>query len=214
MLRLTNLAALALALATVTHDQSLGGQTERQDPHVRNDCRLATQVLAARHPHPHYDWALEFIAKCEETGGPVLAGLWRRPSADSAHLDRLFLSSYTLRDSRITAAVIDAASDRSLPQLVRLNAIRVLAGHAVPEFLLSIPDLLRQESDSVRSLFPSVDHVNVRNGDSPVGTSTVRTIVETLEVLKDDPDGRIALAASRTHRQLCSRLQTPDCSSS
>lgn len=215
MLRRTTLAAVALALATaVTHDQSLGAQTERQDPHLRNDCRLAAQVLDTGHPDPHYEWALEFIAKCEETGGPVLAGLWRRPSADSADLNRLFLSSYRLRDSRITAAVIDAVSDPALPQLMRLNAIRVMAGHAAPEFLLSIADLLRQESDSVRYLFPSVDHITVRNGGSPVGTSTIRTIVAALEVLKQDTDGQVAHAASRTHRQLCLRLRSQDCSSS
>lgn len=214
MLPRTTLAALALALATtVTYRDSLGAQTERQDPHLRNDCRLAAQVLGTGHPDPHYEWALDFIARCEETGGPVLAGVWRRPSTDSADLNRLFLSSYRLRDSRITAAVIEAASDPALPQLMRLNAIRVMAGHAFPDFLLAISDLLRLESDSVRYLFPRVDHVTVRNGGNPVGTSTVGTIVAALDVLKNDPDGQIAHAASRTHRQLCLRLKQ-DCSSS
>ena len=206
------LAAFALALATTaTQSESLSAQTEREDAHLRNDCRLAAQILGSGHPDPHYDWAVDFIARCEETGGPVLAGLWRRPSADTADLNRLFLSSYRLRDSRITAAVIEVAGDPEVPQLMRLNAIRVMAGHAFPDFLLAISDLLRLESVSVIYPFPSVDHVTVRNGGNPVGTSTIQTIVAALEVLENDPDAQVAHAASRTHRQLCLRLRTQDC---
>lgn len=204
------IALILTITAAVMPGRSLGAQSEGQDRHVRNGCRLAAQVLETGHPAPHYDWALEFIAKCEETGAPVLAALWRR-AADTEHLNRLFLSSYLLRDARITGAVIEAAQNRALPRLVRLNAIRVLAGHAVPEFLLSIPDLLRLENDSIRSLFPSVDHVRVRNGDRPVDQATIRGIVEALGQIRNDADADVAAAASRTRRQLCSRLGWQEC---
>lgn len=204
-MRLHAIALILTVTAGTTPVRSLGAQSERQDPHVRNDCRLAAQALETGHPEPHYEWALEFIVRCEETGAAVLSALWRRP-ADTEHLDRLFLSSYTLRDARVTGAVIDVAQDRTLPRLVRLNAIRVLAGHAVPEFLLSVPDLLRQESDSVRYMFPSLDHVTVRSGDHPVDEATVRGIIAALVRIGEDPDEDVAHAARRTSRQLCLRL--------
>ena len=209
-LHVQGIALMLTFTAAITPGRSLRAQSEGQDQHVQNDCRLAAQVLETGHPAPHYEWALEFIARCEETGAPVLAALWLR-AADTEQLNSLFLSSYLLRDARITDAVIEAAQNRALPRLVRLNAIRVLAGHAVPEFLLSIPDLLRLENDSVRSLFPSVDHVRVRNGDRPVDQATIRGIVEALGRIRNDADADVAAAAARTRRQLCTRLRWEEC---
>jgi hypothetical protein len=203
--------AIVLTITTaITSGRSLEAQTERQDPHVRNDCRLAAQVLETGHPAPHYEWALEFIAKCEETGAPVLAALWRS-AADTEHLNRLYVSSYLLRDARITDAVTKVAQNRALPRLVRLNAIRVLAGHAVPEFLVTVPDLLRRENEFSIIPFPSVDPVTVRHGERPVEEATIRGIVEALGHLRSDSDADVATAAVRTRRQICLRLRWQDC---
>jgi hypothetical protein len=196
--------------ATIAPGRSLGAQSEGQDRHVRNDCRLAAQALETGHPAPHYEWALEFIAKCEETGAPVLAALWRS-AADTEHLNRLFVSSYLLRDARVTDAVTQAAQNRALPRLVRLNAIRVLAGHAVPEFMVSVPDLLREENEFSVIPFRSVHPVRVRNGERPVEEATIRGIVDALAGIRNDPDVDVAAAAARTRRQICLRLGWQDC---
>jgi hypothetical protein len=204
-------AVIFALMGSVVACPALYSQSERQEPHLRNHCRLAAQVLETGHPAPRYDWALESIARCDETGPPVVAALWRRPPSDVHAQERLFYPSYTLRDSRLTAAVIEAAENRSLPQLVRLNAVRVLAGHAAPEFLLSISDLLRVDSDIARYYFPSVDHVSVRNGQSPVEEGTIRDILAALQGMRNDPDPQIAQVASRTRRQLCLRLASDAC---
>lgn len=209
-LHVQGLALILTITVAITQGRSLEAQTERQDPHVRNDCRLAAQVLETGHPAPHYEWALEFIAKCEETGAPVLAALWRS-AADTEHLNRLYVSSYLLRDARITDAVTKVAQNRALPRLVRLNAIRVLAGHAVPEFLVTVPDLLRWENEFSTILFPSVDHITVRNGERRVEEATIRGIVEALGHLRSDSDADVAMAAVRTRRQICLRLRWQDC---
>lgn len=207
----TRLVALIVAALMAVPVRSLDAQTERQDPHVRNDCRLAAQVVETGHPAPHHQWALEFVGRCEVTGPPVLAALWSRPPSDTDDLNQLFLSSYRLRDSRVTAAVVQAAGDPVLPQIVRLAAIRVLAGHAVPEFLLSNTDLLRPDSDSARYMFPSVDHATVRNGESPVGEGTIRGILTALAGMTNDADAQVAHAALRTRQQLCLRLGWHGC---
>jgi hypothetical protein len=208
----TQLTALVLAaMVMAVPVRPLEAQTERQDPHVRNDCRLAGQVVETGHPAPHYQWALEFVRHCEVTGPPVLVALWSRPPSDADHLNQLFLSSYRLRDSRVTAAAVEAAGDPGLPRIVRLAAIRVLAGHAVPEFLLSNADLLRQDSDSARSMFPSVDHATVRNGESPVDECTIRDILTALAGIGDDADAQVARAAMHTRQQVCLRLRRREC---
>jgi hypothetical protein len=209
-LHVQGIALILTITAAITPGRSLEAQTERQDPHVRNDCRLAAQVLETDHPAPHYEWALEFIAKCEETGAPVLAALWRR-AVDTERLDRLSMSSYLLRDARITDAVTEVAQNRALPRLVRLNAIRVLAGHAVPEYNLSIRDLLRRENEFSTYLFPVVDHIRVRNGERPVDHATIRGIVEALGPIRNDPDADVAVAAARTRRHICWRLGWQEC---
>jgi hypothetical protein len=121
------------------------------------------------------------------------------------------MSSYLLRDARITDAVTEVAENRALPRLVRLNAIRVLAGHAVPAFLLSVPDLLRPENESTISMFPRVSHITVRNGERRVEEATIRGIVEALGHLRSDADADVATAAVRTRRQICLRFGWQDC---
>jgi hypothetical protein len=209
-LHVQGIALILTITAATAPGRPLAAQSEGQDRHVRNDCRLAAQVLETGHPAPHYEWALEFIAKCEETGAPVLAALWRS-AVNTEHLNRLYVSSYLLRDARITDAVTEVAQNRALPRLVRLNAIRVLAGHAVPAFLLSVPDLLRPENDSTISMFPRVSHITVRNGERRVEEATIRGIVEALGHLRSDADADVATAAVRTRRQICLRFGWQDC---
>lgn len=211
----TRVGALIVALtAAVAPGNPLAAQTEGQDVHVRNQCRLAAQVLETGHPAPHYGWALEAIDKCEQTGGPALAALWRGAPLEGERLNQLFLASYSLRDSRVTAAAIEAATNGSLPQLVRLNAIRVLAGHAFPEYLLTISDLLRVDPEYTTSRFPRVSHVVVRNGASPVGEGTIRAIITALSGMQSDSDAKVAYAATRTREHLCRqiRLNAAECS--
>jgi hypothetical protein len=187
----------------------LGAQEESRDPHLRNDCRFAAQALETGHPAPHVQWAFESIPRCDYSGPATLAALWNRPTG--AADERLFHASYRLRDSRLTAAVIGAAENRSHSPAVRLNALRVLVGHAVPDYLLSTSDLLRSDTETRRYFFPSVSHVSVREGTSPVGQETIRRILHSLHGLSSDPDTQVAAAAMRAHRQLCLRLGSTLC---
>lgn len=202
--RRTTVVGLTVALL---HTLPLSGQRESHDRHLRNDCRLAGQILQTGRPAPHYQWAMETIHRCPETGGEALASVWARPPADSAALNSLFLASYTLRDARITEAAIAAAANGGLSQLVRLSAIRVLVGHAVPRFLVSLEDLPPETPPGVTQLLPSVSHVVVSEGARPIGAETISGILDALSRLRSDPDPRIAAAASYVYRQLSFRLR-------
>jgi hypothetical protein len=189
------------------HAGAAAAQTaEGRDVHLRNDCRLASQILETGHPAPHYAWAAETIPKCNETGPEVLARVWARPPVDSTALEYLFYASYTLRDRRVSSAVA-AATSAGMPQIVRLTAIRVLTGHAVPSFMLSVADLSRIENTSARVYLGGMSHVSVREGTQPVGRETVEGILRTLDRLRDDGDPYVARVAGYAYDQLCGRLQ-------
>ena len=196
-----------LLLGASFHSGAAAAQNENEDVHLHNDCRLAAQILETGHPAPHYAWAAETIPKCSEAGADVLARVWSRPPVDSVALEHLFYASYTLRDRRITNAVAAVATTGSSPPLVRLNAIRVLTGHAVPSLMVTVADLTPVENDSVRRFFGGVSHVTVRQGASPIEPSTVELILDTLDRLRNDSDARVARAASYIHGQLCGRLR-------
>jgi hypothetical protein len=189
------------------HSLPASGQGESQDPHLRNECRLAGQTLQTGQPAPHYEWAIGTIFRCVETGGEVLASVWARPPTDSSSLNSLFFASFTLRDARVTDAAIAAASNGSLPQLVRLNAIRVLVGHAVPRFLMSLTQLPPETRPGVYETIASVSHVLVYEGARPIGPETMDDILDTLSRLRSDPDPRIAGAASYVFPQVSRRLR-------
>jgi hypothetical protein len=187
--------------------QEPGGGDQSQDRHLRNECCRAGQILQTAQPAPHYEWAIGTISRCIETGGEVLASVWVRPPTDSSSLNSLFRASYRLRDARVTEAAITTASNGSLPQLVRLNAIRVLVGHAVPRFLMSLTELPPDLRPGVYETIGSVSHVVAYEGARPIDSETLDNILDTLSRLRSDPDPRIASAAAYVFPEVSYRLR-------
>jgi hypothetical protein len=99
---------------------------EGADVHLRNDCRLAVQVLTHGQPANKRDWALWRISGCDESGPPVLARMWREVAADSASIDEAIYRSVRLRDRRVYDVVSSIARDRSVPALKRAAALHLL----------------------------------------------------------------------------------------
>jgi hypothetical protein len=109
---------------------------ERDDVHLRNDCRLAAQVLTHGHPANKREWALDIIDQCDEIGPPVLARLWQHGAADSASVGEMIYRSVRLRDQRVYDVVFAIASDASVPALKRAAALHLLGRWAHPGFSL------------------------------------------------------------------------------
>ena len=215
MLRLSCLGILLLgAVGSAALAAPVAAQSEQEDAHHRNDCRFASQILLTGNPAPHYAWALDVIRRCDKTGPSALAAVWRDPPADSVMQEQLVFASYMLRDARITDAAVGTLENAAAPRLLRLNALRVLAGHLEPAFLIGIRDLTRVDSDTVRSLFPTVDHITVRTGAVPVDAGTITDVMRVLAETRNVPDRILAGAAARTYQQLCERIRWTECSRS
>lgn len=199
--------ACPVPIIVLLYHLPLSAQQERHDPDLRSDCLRAAQILETSPPSSGFRRATEDIARCAETGPEVLATLWARPPVDSASLERLFIASYTLRDARITAAAIAAVSNHGSPQLVRLNALRVLVGHADPRLMVFLKDLPPELPAGGYRWLGGVSHVNVREGMWPVGRETIDAIMNVVARLGRDPDARVAAAAAYIEEQLSSRLK-------
>ncbi len=168
----------ALAIGTPCLGQ---GVQERQDVHLRNDCRLARQILEEGHPHPHRDWALNMIGSCDESGGEVIPSLWQDAPQDLDELEQLVWSSARLRDQRIMDAVMAVANDRSRAVAVRLSALRVLAYYYSPRVYVTL-DMLEAPESSEQPL-PSLGSTfdfEPREGTAPLSAGTPEHILEFL----------------------------------
>ncbi|HET7460283.1 MAG TPA: hypothetical protein VFJ82_03510 [Longimicrobium sp.] len=102
---------------------------------MRNDCRLAAQVLTTGHPAPRLEWARGFIGYCGNGAWAVAtrgAILRLRTSSDDAELGRQWRFVWMIRDADLFATVVDIARDRSASTTARLWALKTLATYIDP----------------------------------------------------------------------------------
>ena len=135
---MTNRLHLVIAAALVaTAHVPLGAQSKSQDRDnwLRNNCRLAVQVITTGEPAPKKAWAYGFIQECPEAGD-ALASAWNRALSGDDLFDRQRLSARTL-DSRILNAAVTVASDASRGVEERWSALVVLTALYAPRRSLS-----------------------------------------------------------------------------
>jgi hypothetical protein len=201
------LAAAAMTLAGVT---SAAAQSDRPDEvHLRNDCRLAAQVLDTGQPANRRDWALHTIWLCGEEGPPILARMWSQAKTDSARAESVLDLSSRLRDSRIADAATAVARDASSPDAARLAAIILLIRYADPYSglsvrLLAVPDGWTP-GRPVRTLSGgrSPHAIYQTGGASPLPAGFSGDVIRTLRSLAtSDPSVRVRYASEALARRL------------
>lgn len=136
-----HISAMALAGTFLARTASTQQPRERDDVHLRDNCRLAAQVLTTGHPDPHYAWARDIISACDESGGPALAAVWQSATDDPQELGRLVYVTTRLRDQRILDALLAIARDRTRPAAIRLSTLQVLISYFAPGAYVSIVSL-------------------------------------------------------------------------
>ena len=192
----------ALVPATVAAQQGRRA-TERDDVHLRNNCRLAAQVLETGHPHPRYAWAIDLILPCEQSGGAALASVWRTAREDRAELERLTYVSSAMRDQRVFTATVGVLQDETRPRLVRLAAMSVLtalADSVVQPFL----DVL--ENPPPHHVLGTVLDFPITLGAEPLAADTPdRVLALFAGVATADPDPVVQAAARYLHTGLLRR---------
>lgn len=188
------------------------GNDRPEEVRLRNDCRLAAQVLQTGHPAPKTAWAMEMIASCAIDGPPILAYLWSQPSLDSARAERVLDASSRLRDQRIAGAALHAAQTTSNPEAVRLAGVILLVRYIDPHAGLAVPLLVPptgwRPGMHVRSipLGSSPHAIPQLTGDAPLPSDFADKALAALGVLgAGDPNPRVQWAATGLVRRFETR---------
>ncbi|MDB4951307.1 MAG: hypothetical protein JWM27_3956 [Gemmatimonadetes bacterium] len=163
-------SGLAIALLMFVPVHGMCQSREAADVHLRNDCRLARQVLTTGEPHTRSAWALDRISLCDETGPEALASLWASPRRDTVGLGHLIAVSAKLRDARLDATLRQIAGEPTETRARRLAALEVLVSWAVPGLFIPYQQFLGDESGrfSTRFEMMSVDHPGQSDGVHPL----------------------------------------------
>lgn len=204
MTRLCMIAAVTVLLGTgarsaVGQEPEYRQKREREDVQLRNDCRLAVQVLTHGQPANKRVWALWRISGCDESGPPVLARMWREVAADSASVDEAIYRSVRLRDRRVYDVVSAIARDRSVPALKRAAALHLLGRWAQEGLSLHFEQFFAPGFESVEK--NGVIHQGISDdtrfeGAEPL-PAAIKADVQRLarDVAATDPSYRLRAAA-------------------
>lgn len=161
--------------------------SERDDVHLRNDCRLAAQVIRTGHPAPQRGWAYSVVRLCDQSAPAVLAERWAN-TADTLELAQLAGASAQF-PTRVVfdamASVVRAPADRE----ATIYAMAVLASFAKPNVGLSLWDL-RHPRDGRLPRMVATSGDRVRQGDLGDVRSEVLNLLRHAQANSPDPDVR------------------------
>lgn len=124
---------------------SAWGQANPDSVKLRNDCRLARQILETGQPSPHAEWARQTIGFCgpEVWGASVAAAVRRvRTATDQSELALYWADSQWLRDRHLFEAALEIAGDRSASVPTRVFAFRALRKLLYPGEVSKYKDLV------------------------------------------------------------------------
>ena len=102
------------------------GQANPDSVKLRNDCRLANQVLETGHPATHFQWATAVIHYCgaNAVAAANIAALNRlRSSSDTVALAQIWNQLQYVRDARVYRAMVAIAQDPGASEFARVKAL-------------------------------------------------------------------------------------------
>lgn len=187
---------LLLALALLCSvSRSVGAQVEPDSVKLRNDCRLAEQVLLTGHPLTHRADALSIISRCGEEGVPALLSAWDGALARREDLEQLVTATRAFVDPRLTQALFATLGETAKPTLVRIAALLVLTTYGNPYVVPSFDDLL-VDPDETFVRYGEVDHPFTAAGRDQLPSDFVehlRSLIVRIE--NSDPSTEMRTAA-------------------
>jgi hypothetical protein len=193
MLRDGSTAGL-LAIALVA--TPLSGQANPDSVKLRNDCRLAEQVLTTGEPGPQRTEALKIIGLCGGEATPTLVLLWSSAGDDRAEVELLVTATRAFVAAPVVDALFSTLTPAGRPLNARVAALLVLLTYADPSVLPGFDAFVGDSTRLLRSFYGHIDHpfpvVGRESLPQPV-TDRLRTALQTIAA--SDPDARMRVAA-------------------
>jgi hypothetical protein len=162
---------------------------------VRNDCRLAVQVLTTGEPGPLRDQALNTIGLCGSEGVPALIAVWSAAQDNHAELEKLVTATRGFVTPDLVDTLIATLEQSGRTLTARVAALMVLLTYAdssvVPGFDNFVGDsteLLVHHYGSVDHPFPAVG----RDRLTELPTERLRATLQAIAAGDADPRMRVA----------------------
>jgi hypothetical protein len=133
--------SLAAALAFALHAVPGWGQAQPDSVKLRNDCRLATQVLRTGNPAPRLQWATAFIRRCgaDALAQANVAALQRLSSEPNFEtLSLVWNQLQYVRDARVYETALAIADDRDASVAARVHALIWLVRLRAPDHFVDL----------------------------------------------------------------------------
>lgn len=189
------LFSLATALLLSAPSALEAQHKERDDAQLRNDCRLAAQILRTGQPAPHRSWAYTVITRCDESGAATLASVWtQNPPADEAMLGELAGATRYFPMREVFDALRATAADVQVATAPRVYALSVVASFAEPRTFLNLRDVFEPRAGRPPRMVNVSGHQDWTDVGELAGiVPEVRTL---LNSLLTDSDPVVARAAT------------------
>jgi hypothetical protein len=178
---------------------------DKADRRVR--CSAAETALERRESQSSVIDALHLLARCERSGGAVLAGVWLAGPRPGRELDILTYSSRSLVDARIMEAVTTVAEDDKADLAARIAAVVVLASYIEPSIAGIRQNWEREYAEERLGIIWNL-HASQTAGVQPLPEDHTRIIMERLARIEEaSSDWRVRAVAQYVGRYLLRSLE-------
>jgi len=132
-----------MALLVGVSSTPLRAQANPDSIHLRNDCRLATQILRTGNPANKREWALGTIGWCGRDGVDAFVVDWKskEANADSQTLADMRYSVYNIRDRVLFETLLSTAQSSNSSTRARVEAWYYLLNQVAPAIYISEAEL-------------------------------------------------------------------------
>src|SRR6266850_5406838 len=184
---LTGVALIAAPLSAQTHADSIK---------VRNDCRLALQVLTKGVPDPHRAEALSIIGLCGGEGVPALVAMWSSAADDRAELGLLVTATRAFATPELVSTLFSTLEQPGRTLNARVAALLVLLTYADPSVVPGFDGFVGDPAQLLVHHYGPIDHAAPVVGRESLPVPVTEQLRSTLQAIAaGDPAAPMRVAA-------------------
>ncbi|HEV8332435.1 MAG TPA: hypothetical protein VGQ22_13505 [Steroidobacteraceae bacterium] len=188
--RLVCLTGLALSAAP------LSAQTHADSIKVRNDCRLAVQVLTKGVPGPQRTDALNTIGLCGSEGVPALVAVWSAAADDRAELGPLVTGTRAFVTPELVSTLFSTLEQPGRSLNARVAALLVLLTYADSSVVPGFENFVGDPAELLVHHYGAIDHPAPVVGRERLPEPVTERLRSTLQAIAaGDADPRMQVAA-------------------